>query len=850
MSSIGDRPEFRKTKSVLTYSSPEELFSKLPNRVGTHGYLRIQQADVLREYTALTNSDIALELPTGTGKTAVGLLIAEWRRRKSAEKVAYLVLTNQLAKQVMQEAHNLGIPYADLTGTRETRDPAEVGKYNLAKAVAVSTYSNLFNVNPVIQASDVLVLDDAHGAESFVSGMWSVRIRKDSQRRLYREVLTALRTSLTDVQFRVVSDEDEFEAVEVADIHSRTGVGVTLTTILDEQKEPEVHFPWGLIRNHLHACLCLVSSREIVIRPLVPPTHTHAPFADTNQRIYMSATLSGEGDLQRSYGITEIMPVRAKHADWGKRYIFVPGLSGTEGECFNLISEIWKRMESQRGVILAPSFVIADRAFDQSVVAIRPKPQKFTAADIEESLKLFTANPCAILCLAGRYDGIDLPGDACRLLIICETPAGIDALERHLRDHWKMGPMLRRRERTRLIQGMGRCTRDATDFAVVIMLGQSLLNSLTTKTLTQGFPEEIQKELNWGMEQSDLMRENRHQLSDMIIGLLTDADYRKRANESLEDAQINVKEYSDDSYNEGALAEVNYERALWDGDFSHALKIAREQADHTNHPELTGYRAWWWYLASVAAGHLGDSGSEIDCLKRARATRINTGYLDHLLRARNRISAHNDPADQDDIQAEDVWGFLEKYGWQGPRFKRKLDEMLEGLSRPAEPTKFNIGLETLGECFGATVFRPTDDGAPDVVWLFHDSCYAIENKSDKKPENSLSKKEVLQAKGHVEWVRANVPEAKEITIRPVIVAEGQAAVVAEPHLTGVFHVFLKVITAEGERLADELATVRAEFAGKEYGAVQADFRAMLKSCKLDRKAVDSLFSKPLIVEPG
>ena len=33
--------------------------------------------------------NVALELPTGTGKTAVGLLIADWRRRRSRDKAAY-----------------------------------------------------------------------------------------------------------------------------------------------------------------------------------------------------------------------------------------------------------------------------------------------------------------------------------------------------------------------------------------------------------------------------------------------------------------------------------------------------------------------------------------------------------------------------------------------------------------------------------------------------------------------------------------------------------------------------------------------------------------------------------------
>jgi superfamily II DNA or RNA helicase len=46
---------------------------------------------VLRTYIAeaATASDVALQLPTGSGKTLVGLLLAEWRRRKNHERTEY-----------------------------------------------------------------------------------------------------------------------------------------------------------------------------------------------------------------------------------------------------------------------------------------------------------------------------------------------------------------------------------------------------------------------------------------------------------------------------------------------------------------------------------------------------------------------------------------------------------------------------------------------------------------------------------------------------------------------------------------------------------------------------------------
>ena len=84
--------------------NPEELFSDLRSR-SVAGLLS-HQADVLREYLAagLEADDVALQLPTGSGKTLVGLLIGEWRRRKFGQRVVYLCPTNQLVNQVDAQA--------------------------------------------------------------------------------------------------------------------------------------------------------------------------------------------------------------------------------------------------------------------------------------------------------------------------------------------------------------------------------------------------------------------------------------------------------------------------------------------------------------------------------------------------------------------------------------------------------------------------------------------------------------------------------------------------------------------------------------------------------------------------
>jgi hypothetical protein len=80
-------------------SSPEELFLDLPRRPSAVPALWAHQSDILRAYVEkrAKTADLALELPTGTGKTLPCLLIAEWSRHSLRRRVAYACPTRQLA---------------------------------------------------------------------------------------------------------------------------------------------------------------------------------------------------------------------------------------------------------------------------------------------------------------------------------------------------------------------------------------------------------------------------------------------------------------------------------------------------------------------------------------------------------------------------------------------------------------------------------------------------------------------------------------------------------------------------------------------------------------------------------
>jgi superfamily II DNA or RNA helicase len=133
--------------SSISTDSPERMFQDFSDRK-LKGLLTYQ-GQVLSEYqsNAVNKPDVALKLPTGSGKTLVGLLIAEWRRRKLSERVVYLCPTNQLVNQVVEEArgkYGMAEWVQGFTGSRRDYPASAKSRYQAAELVAVTSYGALF----------------------------------------------------------------------------------------------------------------------------------------------------------------------------------------------------------------------------------------------------------------------------------------------------------------------------------------------------------------------------------------------------------------------------------------------------------------------------------------------------------------------------------------------------------------------------------------------------------------------------------------------------------------------------------------------------------------------------------
>src|SRR5689334_16718666 len=168
--------------SHISAETPEALFRDIKNKK-SQGLIS-HQADLLRDYCKpeiVNLPNVALQLPTGSGKTPVGLLIGEWRRCRFNEKVVYLCPTRQLVNQVVEQSLTIfGIKANAFTGKRAEYTPTIKAEYTNAETIAVTTYSSLFNTNTFFDNADIIILDDSHSAENYIAKYWSLSIERNN----------------------------------------------------------------------------------------------------------------------------------------------------------------------------------------------------------------------------------------------------------------------------------------------------------------------------------------------------------------------------------------------------------------------------------------------------------------------------------------------------------------------------------------------------------------------------------------------------------------------------------------------------------------------------------------------
>src|SRR6266545_8167979 len=417
--------------------NPSEIFHSLPRTGTKFDYLRDVQGEVLKAWHDRREArDIVVKMNTGSGKTLVGLLMLQSLLNEEIGPALYLCPNKQLVEQVYQHALEVGIPA--VVGGETTELPHD---FLNSEAIFITTFEKLFNgrsvfgipgsSRSVVSLGGVLV-DDAHSCLTIARKTVTVILEAGTDG--YKKIFGLFRS--------VLADQSPSKVAEIQQGYPWTIMPVPYWAWIDAQHEmanilaglredPALKFSWDLIKDDLRACHCFISGRKLEITPHLVPIESVPSFAKAKRRFFLSATLIDDSILVKEFGVSKeaasstIRPPIV--GDIGERMILAPSLIDKSLEL--QIPGVCKEI-SEKGynvVVLAPSFndKDTDRWKKAGAIVVRKEDVSGTVEKLRTTKRNFVV-------LANRYDGIDLPDDACRILVIDGVPAGEAYYEQHL----------------------------------------------------------------------------------------------------------------------------------------------------------------------------------------------------------------------------------------------------------------------------------------------------------------------------------------------------------------------------------------------------------------------------------
>jgi len=760
-------------RAAAPTTNPRDIFDALPNKPWPR--LRLEQGEVLKAWhDRRAQRDIVIKQNTGGGKTVVGILIAQSSLNEGIGPAVYLAPDTYLASQVLKEAAALGI-----SATNDFDDE----EFRAGRSILVTTLQKLVNGRSVFGVSGgtrqvlplgVIVVDDAHSALSIAEQQFKLHVPKSHA--AYRNLLDifgdALKEQSASGWYAIDGGLDglPLRVPFWTWTEEQDRVRRLLDPLGRDRNEKWIYFSWPLVSPVLDLCLATVTNQGIEIAPPCAPIELIPSFGSATRRVYLTATLSDDGVLVTDLAataadvMTPVTPERA--ADLGDRMILAPlALNPTFGE--DVIRELVRDFSRGKWALDAPE----DPARRINVTVLVPSDKRAAAwapfadhtyrvADLDSAVQqLKSGDWLGVVVLVNKYDGVDLPGDACRLLVIDGVPFPLGPGDARTASALAGTDTFVARQTQRIEQGMGRGIRDAEDDCAVLLLGSALALSMKSPSARKHYSPATLAQIDLSLElagqiQGEGIAAVREALT---IFLSRDADWRKLSREATAGVEYD---------HAGSVSEVAAARRK-------AFDLARagrpHDAEQTLIDGLRGLKPFergWYQEEAAAYAHRYSPDRAQAILQEARLANINvlmpiTAIPVRVLR----------PSTQ---QANAASEFLTGRYASGVELVLGFTAIMDAIVYDRDPELVDgaeQAFEDLGVRLGFEAERPDKryNTGPDVIWsVSATSQLLIELKTGvHRADARIVKSELDQVSGHVNWHRENYGD--DATAIPVLV---------------------------------------------------------------------------------
>jgi hypothetical protein len=755
---------FRKPDQKNRPHDPREIFKRRPSGEGAANDLWQGQAEALSRWFDGDQNDSLILLNTGAGKTIIGLLIAQSYVNQGIRNVVYACGTIDLVHQTAREAAKLGIPV-----TRRFSQRFDNELFNQGRSLCITTYQAILNARTVFRGSlrpGAIIFDDAHVANRIIRDTFTLQIEKDQKKALFQELIDIIQPLFSEfgqkMEFLAVMRDDSGGSVLLVPPCGFFEVADKIAAVLDRSisdQESQLFFPWLHLRDHLRYCACFARNDTIEFTPPFLPTLTLPAFAPDVKHVYLSATITTNSDFTRVFGHAPQQTVAPDvDAGDGERLFLFSSKFGKGEIVAEFVSHI---VRQTKALIAVPSKIRGQR---WSHIATLPDRQDFT-----DKLDTFRSAKSGGFILAGRFDGIDLPGPQCRVMVVDGLPTGGNLIEQYLFDRLQMDHFMANTVSVRLTQLLGRIIRGRQDFGFFTIADQPTENWLKNERNRSLLPpllrrqlylsEQIESQISGALSVKSAL--------EMMTKVLSRSPdwidfYRDNINDlDVPNRRIRENEEEDAALAEAGKREVWFMTKLWDNDPQGAWEalepVTKDVAIFD--PALAGWYSLWVGLAYFANGN-------------------TDAAIDHFDEARRRINRSLPLPRRHVVETEKIEPaktFVEEglrvlatgtVGKINDRISVLRATSRDAFSATASHKQAEESVRIIGSALGFSSTRPCSDygKGPDNLWIdfISKKMIAFELKTDKTNDSLINKDDVGQGLNHLEWLKTQFPKLELI----------------------------------------------------------------------------------------
>ncbi|MDS0850643.1 DEAD/DEAH box helicase family protein [Burkholderia cenocepacia] len=716
-----DFGKMAKSRGPGAPSTLGELFDQL-DRKATHQSLRTVQSDAFAALDQqLQHKDVVLKLSTGSGKTLVGLVYAEFmRRRYPGEPVLYVCPTNQLVEQVVENGPLIGLT-VDTFPTKGRPHAAFEGRSILA-----CTYDRLVNARNVFESDNVvpaaIILDDVHAGIDRIRSSYSVSIPDDAYETIRALFASICEPSDPKIWRGILNNEPEtvFEVPFWIWKQQHEAVAKILDNYSDEK---EVLFHFGNISRYFEYMRLCISGARAELSCYVPPIEDNSSYAGAKHRLFMSASVKDGAALIRDLdcdpaALRRVIEISSDRGA-GERMILPlslidPGLGRKE------IGPICETLATRANVvILTSSRRQADAWAEFGATVCAGDHVDVAVADLRRTPK------GRFYAFAQRFDGVDLADDACRILVIDGSPAGDRLADQVDAERQRNSPGHNVRTINRFEQALGRAVRSSADFAAILLVGHDVAALIGRKDVKDLLEANSREQIELGKELAEALKQEGNAgvaVRSALDALLSrDEGWKEAHRERIAGARRVVREPGRLTINE-EIAEG--ERDAWikakARNHQGSMAALQNQIDKVGlHPRQ---KSELLYRQATYANGI-DSSKALEIFRVA--FQINSDFPRPVELADKKYTK----VDQQGVLLSNI---LSSYSSANAAIAR-VEELRARLAYSGDAERVEQALADLGEILGSAASRPEKETGrgPDVLWRFDNLTFCIEAKNEK-----------------------------------------------------------------------------------------------------------------------